>query len=136
MQTGQYPLQGTYNRLLYFVCGLHQTIFPQAHDGPVRSMVWSHADNWLLSSDHGGFIKYWQSNMNNVKMYEAHKEPIRGLRLATLVPGTQQNGRFLAVLVGIVELIKLLIELALVQQMNNVLSSSGCRENSSKFTKR
>ncbi|RMX45751.1 hypothetical protein pdam_00004175 [Pocillopora damicornis] len=51
----------------------------QAHDSPVRSMVWSHADNWLLSSDHGGFIKYWQSNMNNVKMYEAHKEPIRGL---------------------------------------------------------
>lgn len=51
----------------------------QAHDSPVRAMVWSHADNWLLSSDHGGFIKYWQSNMNNVKMYEAHKEPIRGL---------------------------------------------------------
>lgn len=119
------------------MCFLQQTIiFPQAHDGPVRSMVWSHADNWLLSSDHGGYIKYWQSNMNNVKMYEAHKEPIRGLRLATLVPGTQQNGRFLAVLVGIVELIKFLIELALVQQMNNVLSSSGCRENRSKFTKR
>ncbi|XP_068754632.1 uncharacterized protein [Montipora capricornis] len=51
----------------------------QAHDSPVRAMVWSHADNWLLSSDHGGFIKYWQSNMNNVQMYEAHKEPIRGL---------------------------------------------------------
>ena len=57
--------------------------FSQAHDSPVRAMVWSHADNWLLSSDHGGYIKYWQSNMNNVKMYEAHKEPIRGLRLAT-----------------------------------------------------
>jgi len=117
--------------------GLQQPIFSQAHDGPVRSMVWSHADNWLLSSDHGGFIKYWQSNMNNVKMYEAHKEPIRGLRLATMVPGTtHQNGQFLAVLVGIVELIKLLIELALVQQMNNVLSSSVCQENRSKFTER
>lgn len=39
---------------------------------------------WLLTGDHGGFVKYWQSNMNNVKMYEAHKEPIRGLRWATL----------------------------------------------------
>ena len=136
------PCSSTHSRetlwypLLYFVCCLQQIIFLQAHDGPVRSMVWSHADNWLLSSDHGGFIKYWQSNMNNVKMYEAHKEPIRGLRLESLVPGAQQNGQFLAVLVGIVELIKLLIELALVQKMNNVLSSSGCREISSKFTKR
>lgn len=82
----------------------------QAHDSPVRAMVWSHADNWLLSSDHGGFIKYWQSNMNNVKMYEAHKEPIRGLRLATLVPRTQHSGLLLAVFVGIVELIKLFLE--------------------------
>lgn len=54
--------------------------FPQAHETPVRAMVWSHSDAWLVSSDHGGYIKYWQSNMNNVKMYEAHKEPIRGLR--------------------------------------------------------
>lgn len=92
-------------------------ICQQAHDSPVRAMVWSHADNWLLSSDHGGYIKYWQSNMNNVKMYEAHKEPIRGLRLATLVPTTHQNGLFLAVLVGIVELLKYLLKVALVQQI-------------------
>lgn len=52
----------------------------QAHDTSVRSMIWSHSDNWMLTADHGGFIKYWQSNMNNVKMYQAHKEPIRGLR--------------------------------------------------------
>ena len=45
-------------------------------------MVWSHNDQWLLTGDHGGFVKYWQSNMNNVKMYEAHKEPVRGLRWA------------------------------------------------------
>lgn len=55
--------------------------------------------------------------MNNVKMYEAHKEPIRGLRLATLVPRTHQNGLFLAVLVGIVELLKYLLKVALVQQI-------------------
>ena len=55
----------------------------QAHDLAVRSMVWSHNDMWMLTADHGGFVKYWQSNMNNVKMYQAHKEPVRGLRWAT-----------------------------------------------------
>lgn len=43
-------------------------------------MVWSHNDTWMLTADHGGYVKYWQSNMNNVKMYQAHKDPIRGLR--------------------------------------------------------
>lgn len=52
----------------------------QAHDSPVRSMVWSHNDVWMVTGDHGGYIKYWQSNMNNVKMFQAHKEAIRGIR--------------------------------------------------------
>jgi len=43
-------------------------------------MIWSHDDLWMLTADHGGFVKYWQSNMNNVKMYQAHRDPIRGLR--------------------------------------------------------
>ena len=43
-------------------------------------MVWSHNDHWMMTGDHAGFVKYWQSNMNNVKMYQAHKDPIRGLR--------------------------------------------------------
>jgi hypothetical protein len=43
-------------------------------------MQWSHNDNWMVTADHFGYIKYWQSNMNNVKMYQGHKEPIRGLR--------------------------------------------------------
>ena len=34
----------------------------------------------MITADHAGFIKYWQSNMNNVKMYQGHKEPIRSLR--------------------------------------------------------
>ncbi|CAK9301956.1 unnamed protein product [Gordionus sp. m RMFG-2023] len=51
----------------------------QAHDTSVRAMVWSHSDQWMVTADHGGYIKYWQSNMNNVKMYQAHKEAIRGL---------------------------------------------------------
>lgn len=40
-------------------------------------MQWSHNDVWMVTGDHGGYIKYWQSNMNNVKMFQAHKEPIR-----------------------------------------------------------
>lgn len=56
----------------------------QAHDSPVRCMVWSHNDLWMVTGDHSGFVKYWQSNMNNVKMFQAHKEPLRGIRWATL----------------------------------------------------
>lgn len=51
----------------------------QAHDSPVRCMVWSHSDVWMVTGDHSGYVKYWQSNMNNVKMFEAHKEPLRGI---------------------------------------------------------
>jgi len=51
----------------------------QAHDSPVRSMVWSHNGNWMTTGDHTGFIKYWQSNMNNVKMFQAHNEAVRGI---------------------------------------------------------
>ncbi|KAM7360541.1 WD repeat domain 33 [Cochliomyia hominivorax] len=51
----------------------------QAHDTSVRTMVWSHNDSWMVTGDHGGYVKYWQSNMNNVKMFQAHKEAIRGI---------------------------------------------------------
>jgi len=47
-------------------------------------MIWSHNDLWMLTADHSGFVKYWQSNMNNVKMYQAHRDPVRGLRWDTL----------------------------------------------------
>lgn len=43
-------------------------------------MVWSHNDQWMITGDHAGFIKYWQTNMNNVKMYQGHKEPVRSIR--------------------------------------------------------
>jgi len=52
----------------------------QAHETAVRAMQWSHSDAWMVTADHAGYIKYWQSNMNNVKMYQGHKEPIRGIR--------------------------------------------------------
>ncbi|XP_050309444.1 pre-mRNA 3' end processing protein WDR33 isoform X2 [Anthonomus grandis grandis] len=51
----------------------------QAHDSPVRTMVWSHNDSWMVTGDHVGYVKYWQSNMNNVKVFQAHKEALRGI---------------------------------------------------------
>ncbi|CAA9998052.1 unnamed protein product [Nesidiocoris tenuis] len=56
----------------------------QAHDTPVRTMVWSHNEMWMVTADHAGFVKYWQSNMNNVKMFMAHQEAIRGIRSSVL----------------------------------------------------
>lgn len=48
-------------------------------------MVWSHNDNWMVTGDHAGYVKYWQSNMNNVRMFQAHKEPVRGIRYELLI---------------------------------------------------
>jgi polyadenylation factor subunit 2 len=42
-------------------------------------MIWSNNEQWMLTGDHNGFVKYWQSNMNNVKVYQAHTDPVRGL---------------------------------------------------------
>lgn len=63
---------------MYFLCF-------QAHDSPVRTMVWSHNDSWMVTGDHAGFVKYWQSNMNNVKVFQAHKEALRGIRYLLLL---------------------------------------------------
>uniref|UniRef100_A0A3P8RMK4 WD repeat domain 33 n=1 Tax=Amphiprion percula TaxID=161767 RepID=A0A3P8RMK4_AMPPE len=70
----------------------------QAHDSPVRAMTWSHNDMWMLTADHGGYVKYWQSNMNNVKMFQAHKEAIREARFLLIsifcsYPGLQHPSR-------------------------------------------
>ncbi|PVU94222.1 hypothetical protein BB561_002723 [Smittium simulii] len=51
----------------------------QAHDTAIRGMEWSHDSQWLISGDQGGVVKYWQPNMNNVKIIQAHKEAIRDL---------------------------------------------------------
>ncbi|XP_071945078.1 pre-mRNA 3' end processing protein WDR33-like [Antedon mediterranea] len=56
----------------------------QAHDYPVRSMVWSHNNLWLMSGDHMGYVKYWQSNMNNVRMFQAHVD--QAIREITFSP--------------------------------------------------
>ncbi|XP_053201319.1 pre-mRNA 3' end processing protein WDR33-like [Panonychus citri] len=54
----------------------------QAHDSAVRAMVWSSNDMWMVTADQSGNVKYWQSNMNNVKMFHAHDDPIRGVSMS------------------------------------------------------
>lgn len=38
----------------------------------------------MITGDHEGIVKYWQSNMNNVKAFAAHKEAVRDLTYANL----------------------------------------------------
>ncbi|RDA92832.1 hypothetical protein CP533_2865 [Ophiocordyceps camponoti-saundersi (nom. inval.)] len=51
----------------------------QAHDSAIRALEYSHSDDWLISGDHDGLIKYWQPNFNNVQSINAHSDPIRDL---------------------------------------------------------
>ncbi|KOS18663.1 Polyadenylation factor subunit 2 [Escovopsis weberi] len=51
----------------------------QAHDSAIRALEYSHSDDWLISADHDGIIKYWQPNFNNVQSINAHSDPIRDL---------------------------------------------------------
>ncbi len=51
----------------------------QAHDVAIRALSYSHSDDWLLSADHDGLIKYWQPNFNNVKVIQGHTDAIRDL---------------------------------------------------------
>ena len=51
----------------------------QAHDSAIRALAYSHSDDWLVSADHDGIIKYWQPNFNNVESIRGHHDPIRDL---------------------------------------------------------
>jgi polyadenylation factor subunit 2 len=51
----------------------------QAHDSAIRALAYSHSDDWLVSADHDGIIKYWQPNFNNVESIRGHQDPIRDL---------------------------------------------------------
>ncbi|KAH8940066.1 hypothetical protein BDL97_15G068900 [Sphagnum fallax] len=56
----------------------------QAHYQAVPSMIWSHNENWMVTGDDGGCIKYWQTNMNNVKANKtAHKEAVHDLSFSS-----------------------------------------------------
>jgi WD40 repeat protein len=63
-----------------FICRVRSSpSHTQAHDEAIYSMVWSHDDRWMVTGDHSGRIKYWQSNMNNVKEFVGHKDPVRDI---------------------------------------------------------
>jgi polyadenylation factor subunit 2 len=51
----------------------------QAHDSAIRAMEYTHSDDWLVSADHDGVVKYWQPNFNNVQSIDAHSDPIRDI---------------------------------------------------------
>lgn len=48
----------------------------QAHDNAVRALAHSHSDDWLLSGDHEGKVKFWQTNFNNLNIINAHREMV------------------------------------------------------------
>ncbi|KAF1357204.1 WD40 repeat-like protein [Lizonia empirigonia] len=54
----------------------------QAHEAAIRCVEYTHTDDWLLSADQTGVVKYWQTNFNNVKEMQAHSEAVRGLAIA------------------------------------------------------
>lgn len=51
----------------------------QAHDLAVLALKYSHNDEWLLSGDQEGAIKYWQPNFNNVNILQGHTDAIRDI---------------------------------------------------------
>ncbi|KAL9061598.1 MAG: hypothetical protein Q9162_000130 [Coniocarpon cinnabarinum] len=53
-----------------------------AHDSAIRAAEWSHDDTHLLSADQDGNVKYWQRNLNNIKIIQAHDSAIRDLAFA------------------------------------------------------
>ncbi|KAL6704180.1 pre-mRNA cleavage and polyadenylation factor (CPF) complex subunit [Coniothyrium glycines] len=54
----------------------------QAHEAAIRAVEYTSTDDWLLSADQTGVVKYWQTNFNNVKEIQAHTEAVRGLAIA------------------------------------------------------
>lgn len=54
----------------------------QAHETPIRSMVFTHAGNFLVSADDGGNVRYWRPNLELVKSFSAHAEAIRQVSFA------------------------------------------------------
>ena len=51
----------------------------KAHDTAIRAAEYSHSEDWLVSADQDGVVKYWQPNFNNVKAIQAHTDSIRDL---------------------------------------------------------
>lgn len=51
----------------------------QAHDNAICAITHSHSDDWLLSGDREGVVKFWQPNFNNLNILQAHTEVVRDI---------------------------------------------------------
>ena len=54
----------------------------QAHNGPIRCAEFSNNDNWLLTGDDEGNVKYFQTTFNNLRSFQVHKEPVTSISFA------------------------------------------------------
>jgi polyadenylation factor subunit 2 len=54
----------------------------QAHDSAIRAIEYTHSDDWILSADQTGIVKYTTPNFLWVKEIQAHTEAVRGLAIA------------------------------------------------------
>ena len=43
------------------------SIESQAHNSATRTMVWTHKEQWLVTGDDEGKIRYFQSSLNKVR---------------------------------------------------------------------
>lgn len=53
-------------------------VLGQAHEAGVRNIVFTHNENWLVTSDAAGQVKYWKLNLELVKVcltVELHELP-------------------------------------------------------------
>ena len=53
----------------------------QAHESPVRSMQYAHNENWLLTGEDDGKLKYWKPNLECVKVVHWNDACIQGIVL-------------------------------------------------------
>lgn len=74
--TGPLKLYLYYPMLVHFS---NSDCLIQAHDSAIRAFQFSHNGSYLVSTDQTGIIKYFQPNMNNLVMWNGHKEAIRGV---------------------------------------------------------
>lgn len=54
----------------------------QAHDNAIQCVEYSHNDEFLISGDVDGIVKYWQTNFNNIQEIHAHQDKIRDMSFA------------------------------------------------------
>ena len=57
----------------------------QAHESPILTMKYSNHDEWLLSGDQNGTVKYWQPNFNNVNNISAHANGVRDIAFHPMI---------------------------------------------------